>query len=71
MTMGRTVLACVGVVLMWVAALVVAIGAERATQERGPEELGFLVVAAAVVAAWKGSDLFLRRLGRELPYRPE
>lgn len=69
--MIRTAFAGLGVLLLWAAVGGVAVFAVSTTNMRWPAEVSFLVVAAAVVAAWGGSDVLLRRLGRQLPYRPE
>ena len=69
--MRRASLVSVVVLVLWGGVAVAAIASVNATPRYWSAPVGFLVVAAAVVAAWVMTDRLLRVVGLSLPYRSE
>lgn len=56
--------------LLWSAAAVTAVFINTRTNVLWSAEAAYLLVGAAVAAAWGATAAVLRKLGLELPYRP-
>ncbi len=68
--MRRIIVLC-SVAALWAVAVAAVVFAVDATNSRWPAEVGYLVVAAVIVAVWEATDVLLRKTRLQLPYRPE
>ena len=56
--------------LLWAAVAVGVTLIARTTDVRWNAQIAYVLVAAAVLVAWRATDVILRRLGVDVPYRP-